>query len=182
MIGVVGPNGSGKSVCCEYLARYGYNVFSLSDSVRSEARLRNRALTRDNLILTGNELKNQFGTSILAERVFHNAQELSSERLVFDSIRHPDEALFLRGKGVYLLGITANIEVRYQRIMSRKKDTDRVSFDQFKEHDIVEGAGNSVGQYILKTLELCDSLIKNEQGLTDFEMKLHAILSYESSL
>jgi len=181
MIGVVGPNGSGKSVCCDYLARCGYDVFSLSDSVRAEARLRKRPLTRDNLILTGNELKTQFGTTVLAERVFDSAQALSSKRLVFDSIRHPDEALFLKGKGVCLLGVTAPIEVRYQRIMLRKKETDRVSFEQFKEHDIVEASGNSIGQHILKTLELCDNLIENEQGLTDFEVKLQSILSYESS-
>ena len=182
MIGVVGPNGSGKSVCCEYLARHDYHVFSLSDNVRAEAQLRKRALTRDNLILTGNELKSQFGTTILAERDFHQSQELSSERLVFDSIRHPDEALFLRGKGVYLLGITANLKLRYQRIMARKKETDRVSFEQFKEHDIVEASGNSVGQHVLKTLELCDGLIENEQGLAEVEIQLHDILSYESSL
>ena len=56
MIGVVGPNGSGKSVCCEYLARHDYHVFSLSDNVRAEAQLRKRALTRDNLILNAGQL------------------------------------------------------------------------------------------------------------------------------
>ncbi len=171
-IGLIGRNGAGKSSVCAFLRDQGFSVLSLSDCVRDEARRRGLFLDRDTLTMVGSQLKESFGKNILAERTFAEACKNQWKAVVFDSIRNKQEASYLKENGVVLWGIDAPLSLRYQRIVSRNSDTDRVDFETFQEQDEREALGISSGQHIDAAFELCDIVIQNDSNLDMLHTKL----------
>ena len=66
----------------------------------------------------------------------------------------------------------APIELRYQRIQERKRETDKISFETFKKQDIHEKQGKSYGQNIEKCMELCKKIIINDTSIEKFYQKI----------
>jgi dephospho-CoA kinase len=164
-IGLVGRNGSGKSSVCEYLAQKGFLVYSLSDSLREVAFSQNIPLDRDHLIELGTTLKAKEGSEVLAKRMWEKASldthDLSINGQVFDSIRLPEEATFLKQKGVHMVAIEVPIQERYQRIRLRNRETDHISFETFQEQEAKEDAGK--GQNLVATRACCEWVWTNDQ-------------------
>jgi dephospho-CoA kinase len=163
-IGIVGTNGAGKTELCNYLAQKGFSVFSLSDIVREAARKKDLPLTRDNLVETGTNLKTEFGSNVLATKAYQKVIENNLQHVVFDSIRHISEVRYLKERGCNIIGITASIKTRFDRIKSRQRETDNVDFETFKKQDERENLGKSLGQNINQALEECEVIIENEGG------------------
>lgn len=169
--GLVGRNGSGKSTVCQYLMEKGFLYLSLSDMLRQEARSRGLVEERDVLRTLGNELKAADGLAVLAERAY--AKFKNEEKVVFDSIRHPLEASYLKSQGVVLLGVDVDVRVRFERIKQRRSPTDHVDFETFLQHDQAEESGRSVGQSIQETLDLCSFVIDNNGTYDDLYKKMN---------
>ena len=177
IFGVIGRNGAGKSTICDYLSEKGFSVFSLSDIVRSEADRQGLSHTRENLIQIGTRLKSEEGLDVLAKRSFKEIVEKSeNKKIVFDSIRLPEEVLFFKSHGAILLGIDAPVETRYSRISKRKKETDEQSYETFKKLDLHEYEGKSGGQNIKATFSLSDHVIDNVGDLKNVHRKIDNIL------
>ncbi len=174
-LGIVGRNGSGKSSVCDYLQSCGFFVVSLSDVVRYHAK--KRQLNDDRITLTqlANDLKADRGLDYFAQASLIYASQHT--RVVFDSIRHPDEVALLKHNQVKLIGIDADLSACYDRIKLRGKGTDFVSFEEFKAQDDYEMSGQSQGQRILDCLDLCDVRIKNDQGMDDLFKQIDHLLS-----
>ncbi len=166
-MGLVGTNGSGKTEICRYMREKGAAIFSLSEIVRKEARARGLREDRDTLISIGNELKKNYGLSVLAERCFQTYLETKPRHVVFDSIRNVEEASFLTRHNVHLIGIDAPIELRYQRIQNRKNETDRIDIETFKRQDKEENEGKSFGQHIYSVFPFCEIIIQNTGDLSE---------------
>jgi dephospho-CoA kinase len=177
--GMVGRNGSGKSSVCEYLQKKGFYSVSLSDVVRYHARKQNRPDDRDTLTQLANALKKERGCDYLA--IASLAHASGHARVVFDSIRHPAEVQALTNRGVVMVGIDASLAQCYERIQSRGKGTDGVSFEAFKQQDAYEMSGASYGQHISTCLDLCDVRITNNGTLTDLFDCIDAIIEEANS-
>ena len=175
-LGVIGQNGSGKSLVCDYLKSKGFRVVSLSDVVRKHATDLNIGHDRDSLTSLANSLKEDHGIDFFAREV---ASGLSStdEYVVFDSVRHPLEVDYLeKNHNVYFIGIKATLETRYERICKRGKETDKVSFADFKRQDEYETLGSSYGQLIGESLSLCHVIINNELNICNLEDQIYDII------
>jgi dephospho-CoA kinase len=176
-LGIVGTNGSGKSAVCEYLVlEKGFLAFSLSDIVRKQAKLNGLEITRDNLIKTGNELKLKYGDAALAEQIYQEATNKQSSKVIFDSIRNAAEVEYLKQAGCFIIGVDADLDLRYQRIQQRKKDTDFVSFETFKKQDEIEHSGASSGQNISQALSFCEIIINNNKNVTSLYKEVDSVL------
>lgn len=171
-IGFVGTNGAGKSAACDYLESIGFVKVSLSDVVREAVEARGLTATRDHLVETANELKSLHSQSYLAEEVYDRVSHSLDQRVVFDSIRNVSEVDFLRSKGVYIIGIDAPIELRFERIQSRQRASDRIDFETFSAHDERENTGQSSGQHIHLALEHCDVVLQNIGDLSQLHHEL----------
>ena len=161
-IGIVGKNGSGKSTVCEHLKSNGFHIFSLSDVVRDYATSKGLGHDRDTLTQLANELKQEHGRDYFAHVLLTKIQDQGVDKVVFDSVRHPDELMYLKRYQVFFIGVDASVENRYQRITQRGKQTDFVSFDDFKRQDSYESVGDSYGQSIVATMALCHVTINND--------------------
>ncbi len=173
-LGLIGQNGAGKSSVCTYLISKGFKVYSLSDIVRSWIAQHGGALDRDTLIETSNQLKLKYGSQFFAEETFKQAEAL--ERVCFDSVRHPEEVRFLKEKGTAFIGIEADPEIRYKRVLSRGKETDHIEYDTFLRQDKRELSGESSGQNIGECLEQCRYTINNNGSYEDLTQAIDKIL------
>ena len=102
LIGLTGRNAAGKGEVAKYLQTKSFYYYSLSDAIRDEVRARKLQVSREVLIQVGNELRQRFGPSILADRIVELTQP--DRNYVIDSIRNPREVEALRsGKNFKLV-------------------------------------------------------------------------------
>ena len=181
-LGLVGTNGAGKSTLCSYLKEKGYDVFSLSDVLRDRLRKEGIALTRDSMTDEANKIKETEGLSYLAEQAYEMAVKRGSDLVVFDSVRNVDEVTLLKDKGVVFIGVNAPIDVRYQRILSRQRESDFVDFDTFKRQDNRENTGESTGQNIQAALKECHSIVDNSGSYEKLVSDITIILQKDGFL
>ena len=121
-------------------------------------------------------MKEKEGLAVLAIRSIALSEELKSDATVFDSIRNKDEVDFLKSKGVYIIGVTASLEARYERIKKRKRASDLVDFETFKQQCEREYEGQSSGQNIKQAMQECDTVVDNEGSLSNLEDSVKKII------
>lgn len=174
LIGLTGTNGAGKGEAAAYFAARGYACFSLSDVIREELGRRGEPASRDNLIRTGNELRESLGADVLARRTMDRIG--LTGRAVIDSIRNTSEVDFLRRQdGFMLLAIDAPVAVRFARVAVRGRDESAADLEAFREKEDQERAGGATGQQLEACLTAADRLIINDGTLAEFHRKLEEV-------
>jgi len=176
IIGLTGKNGTGKTEVANYLKSKGFELISLSDILREEARKRNMDEKRDNLIKIGNEIRKKFGSGILAVKAIEKIKK--GRNYCIDSIRNPGEIMeFKKNKNFFLIGIKSDTELRYRRILKRGRIGEDISFEKFKELEEMENSEDEKKQQLDKCLELADTIIENDGTIEELYQKVDKILS-----
>jgi len=135
IIGLTGKNAAGKGELADYLKSKGFVYFSLSDALREEATKQGLDHSRDVLIKLGTDLRKKLGNGILAERINEKIRQ-NKGNFVVDSIRNPGEIEELRkNDGFILIGVNADAEIRFERLMKRGRAGDSRTFEEFKHHE-----------------------------------------------
>lgn len=175
VLGLTGPNAAGKGEVASALLALGFAYHSLSDAVREEALKRGRTTGRDDLILTGNELRREGGPGILAELTVPKV----GKRDLVDSIRNPAEVAVLRGLPSFiLLGVTAPPAVRFERARLRKGRGDAVdSLQAFLAKEAEENTTDPTAQRLAATFALADRIVENAGTLTELRAKVATLVS-----
>ena len=183
IIGLTGPMGAGHGMVAEYLKRRGFFYSSTSERVREECRQRGAEITRDSLQDVADELRRQFGPEILAKKTWKIVKKYSLA--VIDSIRGVTEVDFLKNKpNFYLIGITAPRKVRYQRVVSRHRELDPITWRDFlaaDKKDFKSGQGK-FGRNIIACLKKADLLVVNDGTVKQLEKKVESWLREKFSL
>ncbi len=175
IIGLTGKNGSGKTMVVDYLKSKGFETFSLSDILREEIRKKGLVEERENLIKTGNELREKYGPGILAKLALDKVK--GKNKIAIDSIRNPYEIEELRkNKDFMLIGIDAPVELRYKRVVERKRVGENISLEQFIEIEKKENSEDEKKQQLNKCLEFVDEMIENVGGIGELHQKINFIL------
>lgn len=214
-IGVTGTNCSGKGEVVRLLKeKRVYNIHSLSDILRDEARTRGIEPTVDNLVNLGNELREKHGDDILAIRTIE--QILGDVRpahldeagddiekyvklkckvtagAIIDSIRNPAEVNAFKNnlqhelirryihRVFYLVAVDAPIEIRYQRLLERKRINGEkdMPYDDFVKKDArslgLDQPGS--GQQMGKVIKMANHSINNDSDKNDLSEKVNIAL------
>ena len=176
IIGLTGRNAGGKTTAAEVLSKRGFSYLSLSDVIREEAKKRDLASERENLIALGNELRERHGPGALAELTVAKMQP--DRNYAVDSIRHPAEVQALRKAGSFtLFHIFAPLETRFERSMARKRAGDAQTLQDFIRQEEREFASSNVAaQQLLETERLANRTIENNGSLEDFTARLTTAL------
>ena len=172
LIGLTGTNGAGKGEAAAFFMARGYAYFSLSDVIREELGTRGEVVTRDNLIRTGNELRERYGPDVLARRTVAKV----GGPAVVDSIRNTHEVACLRLQpGFILLAIDAPVEVRYARVAARGRDESAADLEAFRKKEGQERTGGETAQQLEACMAAADRLILNDGTIPDLYRKLEEI-------
>jgi dCMP deaminase len=148
-------------VVARYLQRKSFYYYSLSDAIRDEIRSRGEQPTRDRLIIVGNELRQRYGSNVLAERILAKIED--DKHYVIDSIRNPAEVeAFRAAKHFKLIRIEAPAEMRFQRIVARQRESDPRSLEEFIALENREAEGDDTSQNLVKVELMADYAVLND--------------------
>lgn len=177
VIGLTGENCAGKTTAVDYLTKKSFYPLSLSDVIREELQSEGKALTRENLINKGNELRENFGPAILAVRI--KEKMTKDKNYIVDSIRNPAEAEELkRLDNFFLLYITADSQARFERLKKRGREEDPKTFEAFQGIEKLEMENaEKTKQNLKKTFDLADKKIVNDSDMQRFNEELGRTLS-----
>lgn len=176
IIGLVGKNSAGKGEAANFLKTVGYTYYSLSDVIREDLKAQNKALTRDNLIEEGRTLRRSGGEAVLAERIC--AKLKRDQNYVIDSIRNPGEVQRLRREpNFFLVSITADSKVRFERMKRRAREGDPTTYDAFLKLEARESdASDPAAQQVAQTEKLADFEAANDSSMEAFHENLRNLL------
>jgi len=208
IIGVVGQIASGKGILVSYLTeKLGFTSFSLSSAVHREIEKKGiKKYTRQMLQDVGDEMRRREGDEVLARRVIEAIQKQTIEdrkskvkknlfsifnyqppssifyhrqSIIIDGIRNPAEIEFLRNNSNFILiGVKANRELRFKRLLFRGKEWDPKTYNDFVKVDRRDlGVDqNKSGQQVGKCLAYCDYVLTNNKDLKDFQRKVERLM------
>ncbi|MCK5282979.1 MAG: dephospho-CoA kinase [Nanoarchaeota archaeon] len=175
IIGLTGTIASGKSEIAKILKDKGFEHHTYSDILREEAKKQNIQPTRENLQRLGNKIKEESkNLGILSKLIIENSK---SGNIIADGIRTVDEIKELKKyPHAYVIGIGAPQNLRFERMKSRKRAGDPLTFEQFKEIDDHENKGLTKGQDINNCLKKADFTIINDGSFENLKNNIHKIL------
>lgn len=138
IIGLVGPIASGKDVSKKYIEEtYGASVYKFSTVLRDILNRLYLPINRKNMQDLSLDLRNRFGSDILAKIISTDANNDLSEIVIVDGVRRMDDIVHLSNLPEFkLIGVAADINTRYERSKLRNEnegDADK-TFVEF-EHD-----------------------------------------------
>lgn len=176
IIGLTGRNASGKGVVAKFLEQRGFAFYSLSDVLREELKKRRVALTRDNLTQVGNELREKYGPSVLAERILRTLDV--SRNYAIDSFRNPGEVeAFRRRPDFQLWAVQATPKVRFTRIRERARESDPQTLSEFLSVEKREAENADPTKQSINACEkLADVRIANNSTIEALEKRLQTVL------
>lgn len=177
LIVTVGMPGSGKDELVEVAHSMGLATLKMGDLVRDETRRRGLPLNNASIARIANEEREKHGPGVWAQRAL---PKLTETKMLVDGCRSDAEvAVFRHNFGdLFVLGIFASPEARYDRMMKRGRGDDGAGLQEFFDRDRRElkwGIGSAFA--------LADGMLINEGSLNEFRsaarQRLEAILRRE---
>ena len=176
LIGLTGRIASGKGMVAEYLKSKGFEYTTISQVVREEAGKINIPITRESLQDLGNLVRKYEGSGAWIKRIIQKTD--INGNYIIDGIRNPGEVLELRKiPGFVLISIDAPQKIRFERVVSRNKESDAKTWETFLKMDERDfGIGEPEdGQQVGKCMALADNNIINDSSPESFHKKIEEI-------
>jgi dephospho-CoA kinase len=136
IIGITGTIGAGKGTIVDYLVNnYGFKHYSVRNYLIEEATKQNLPLNRDTYVEIANKLRETHSPSYIIDELYKEASKTGKDAII-ESIRTEGEIDSLRNKGNFALwAVDADPKIRYERIVARQSETDKISFDTFLSNE-----------------------------------------------
>jgi dephospho-CoA kinase len=182
LIGIAGTNGAGKDTIGEILSNQGWLFVSVTrDMLRVEAKKRGLAIERRNLRDISAEWRREYGLGVLVDKAveeFKNANG-SYKGLAVSSLRNEGEADRIHELGGKIIWVDADPEVRFQRVMQRKRGTeDAKTYEEFLAEQAAEmkHKGDKATLDIADVKAKADIFIENDGNREEFIKRLETAL------
>lgn len=181
VVGLTGTIGAGKKVVRQFLLRK-FNCYhvTLSDVIRGKIEKKRGSLNRKTLQDMGNELRQKYGTHILAKLAVEYLPR-DKQLIVIDGIRNPGEVEWLRKSfagNFVLIAVDAPAEKRFGFLSRRGESRDPKTWEEFVAMDERELGTNEPewGLQVKKCLDQADFTLINDGTVKQLENKLNEIL------
>jgi len=176
IIGLGGSYASGKDTVANYLQGKGFIHYSLSNILREELKRKNKEITRKNLQILGNELRNKYGPGILAWKTLIKLDQ--DQNYIISSIGTEGEVEVLKQReGFKLIFVDSPQKIRFERLVSRNREKDPKTFEEFKIIEELESkGGGSHFRAHNKIKKAANIIIINDSTLDKLNNKLDKIL------
>jgi len=177
IIGITGTLGAGKGTIVRYLQEHGFRHLSVRAYLAEEITARGLEVNRDTLTAVGNELRAANSPAYIAEQLFEKAR-LTGKDTIIESIRSVGEVEALRKqKDFYLFAVDCDIRTRYDRIVQRRSETDRVDFQTFKANEEREMHSDDPSkQNLSHCIVLADYCFDNSGDLDSLNKQIEVVL------
>jgi dephospho-CoA kinase len=179
IIGITGTDGAGKGTVVEYLAlKKGFAYYSARQLWVEEINRRGLEVKRENMRIVANDLRRQHGNDYLVTAYLKRLKEEKPENAIIESIRTTAEAETLKANGGILLAVDADQHLRYERIVGRASESDKVTFEQFIAQEALEmNDPDPNGMQKEAVMQMADYTIVNNGTLDELHAQIEEILS-----
>jgi len=180
LIGVTGPIGSGTDTFGAMLVKNGFERVSMSDYLREKMKSVGIEINRENMQDFGDKLRKEEGAGILARKLLAKILVSGKKNYVLESVRNPGEVKELKRLDNFVLVLVdAPVEVRFERVMKRARDSDEPQtleeFKKWEERDF--GVGQpEYGQQQQAVFKMADKKIINDGSLENLKIKIGELL------
>ncbi len=135
VIGFCGLPGSGKSTVLKAIEDLGV-IITMGDVIRNEARVRNIEPLDENLGKIAQELREEFGPEIIAEKSVELIKTLDSEIIFVDGLRSISEVKVFRQSWIFpVVAVIIDDSTRFHRLLKRGRPDDPNTFEDLRERD-----------------------------------------------
>ena len=142
ILGLVGEIASGKGTVVKYLEeKYGATSHRFSTPLRDVLKRLYLEITRENMQNVSSALRETFGQNLLAKVVGEDVRNDTNKIVIVEGIRRPaDIELLSKIPEFRLAYLTADIQIRYKRIIKRNENEDdkTKTFAQFAKDNQAE--------------------------------------------
>lgn len=181
IIGITGTIGAGKGTVTEYLVtEKKFERFAVSDTfLAGEARRRGLEPTRQARHDIANEFRAK-GPTELMEALYKMALPaiMAGKNVIIEPQHTVAEVEFIQSKGGVVLGVDADIRVRYERIRQRGSEKDKVTFEEFAYFDELEAASDDPNRNNLRASSAAaDVHLKNNGSLEELHVAIEEVLA-----
>ncbi len=164
IIAIAGMPGSGKSVVAEFFRKRGYKVYCMGDIVRREVERRGLKKTSENMLRVAEDIRRKYGLHGVALLLAKELEGLKDDVVVIDGVRSIDELKVLAkiADCIHVIAVHASPKTRFRRIVSRGREGDPRSWEEFVDRDRRElkfGIGGVIA--------IADTMIVNEDEEID---------------
>jgi dephospho-CoA kinase len=134
-------------------------------------------INRESLIEKGNQLRSKYGPSALADLLYEEAQK-TDQNCIIESIRTVGEIESLRSKGNFiLLAVDADPKIRYERVVLRGSQTDKISFEDFVRQEEMEMKNEDINkQNVAECIKRADIVLRNDSSREVLEREIEICL------
>jgi dephospho-CoA kinase len=177
IIGLTGSFGAGKGYVADYLVdKKKFAHFSARTFIVKELTRQGIPVDRDTMIDEGNRLREAYGPTYIFEQLVTMAKEHGGNAVV-ESVRAVAEARYIKEQGGHVLGIDAEPQVRYERIVKRGSETDHVTFEEWHAQELRESnPDDPTKQDVFGALRESDYIIMNTTSLEQLEAEVDAFV------
>ena len=177
VIGIAGTLGAGKGTVVQYLKNKGFSHYSSSGTLKDMLKQQGLAATRKNLSALADELADE-NTGGIVHFLHEQALRDGAKKSIFEAIHREKEADFIHKLGGKVLGVDADIEMRYERITKRKEgEKDDVTFEQFLNDSKREDEGKAGGTpNIRAVLAKADFVVTNNGTVEELHSQIDEAL------
>lgn len=178
IIGIAGTLGAGKGTVVDYLKTKGFVHFSSSDVLRRILSERTQEATRLNMSNLANELMSTYEGGVLHFSHEYAKQDGHTD-YILEALHRVSEGEYIKKIGGIILGIDADVQVRYDRAISRKEGLkDEVTFEQFLADSNREDEGKTgSGPNIKAVIKMADYTVTNNDTLAELHTQIEQFLS-----
>lgn len=150
IIGLAGEIASGKTTVTDYLKeKYDAVTFRFSDPLRDVAKRLRLPETRANLQSLSTVLRQNFGEDLLSKVLAADAGESAEQLIITEGVRRPTDIIYLKElPGFFLLAISADPRLRFERLARRRENPD----DQKKTWEEFQADGQREPEQKIKTI------------------------------
>ena len=177
IIGIAGTIGSGKGTVVEYLSeKKGFAHYSCSGLLKEMLEERGEFVDRDAMAKLAREIRKEDPNGV-PKLTYERVKKDNPENAIIEALHTIGEADFVRSVGGIILGVDADVSVRYARITKRGSIKDDVTFEKFAEQAKREddGGSDASGHNIRGVMAIADYTITNNGTLDELHANIEEV-------